>query len=56
VAKEVAELKRQVDEANDRLAQAIAQRDALQAQKDEMMRLPSIRPVTVTPPSVGHQE
>ena len=55
VAREVANLKRQLDETAQRLAQTISERDNLQAQKDEMMRLPSIRPISVTPPSIGNQ-
>ena len=55
VAAEVAELKRQLEETNQRLAQVTAERDTLQAHREEIMRLPAIRPMTVTPPQVGGQ-
>jgi chromosome segregation ATPase len=53
VAEEVAALKRQLDDTNQRVADLTRERDALQATRDEMMRLPVIRPMTVKPPGIG---
>jgi len=48
-------MQRNLEETNQRLAQIVAERDSLQSQLVEMMRLPSIRPMSVTPPSIGNQ-
>ena len=54
VAREVAELKRRLDETDQRVAALTAERDKLAAEKDDMRRLPTIRPMTVTPPTLGN--
>jgi hypothetical protein len=53
VADEVAALKRQVEEGNQRAAALAAERDRLISEKEDMMRLPAIRPMTVQPPRFG---
>jgi chromosome segregation ATPase len=54
VAAEIADLKRQLDDTNQRVSQLTAERDALQKQHEEMRRLPAIRPMTVAPPTIGN--
>jgi len=54
-AQELAELRRRLEETNLRLAAITADRDTLKAQRDEMLPLPTIRPMTLTPPGIGNQ-